>query len=79
MLHNRHPERELATLSASPYPPAAPLATATRCRTGRARLRPGNVTAATVHAATVPVLVVPAGSAEPAEAAAAVHGGVTAP
>jgi nucleotide-binding universal stress UspA family protein len=47
-------------MASSPSPPTALLVMATHGRTGWDRLRLGSVTAATVHAATVPVLVVPA-------------------
>ena len=56
--HSRHPARELAERSASE--PTALLVMATHGRAGWDRLRLGSVTAATVHASTVPVLVVPA-------------------
>jgi nucleotide-binding universal stress UspA family protein len=77
--HNRHPARELADLSASAYQPTALLVMATHGRTGWDRLRVGSVTAATIHAAPVPVLVVPAGPAEPVDPAAAEHEGATQP
>jgi nucleotide-binding universal stress UspA family protein len=63
--HGKHPARELAELAASPYQPTALLVMATHGRTGWDRLRLGSVTAATVHEATVPVLVVPAAPAAP--------------
>jgi nucleotide-binding universal stress UspA family protein len=47
-------------MAASPSTPTALLVMATHGRTGWDRLRLGSVTTATVHAATVPVLVVPA-------------------
>jgi hypothetical protein len=50
----------LAGLGASDMEPTALLVMATHGRTGWDRLRLGSVTAATIHAATVPVLVVPA-------------------
>jgi nucleotide-binding universal stress UspA family protein len=50
----------LAGLAASDMEPTALLAMATHGRTGWDRLRLGSVTAATIHAATVLVLVVPA-------------------
>jgi nucleotide-binding universal stress UspA family protein len=59
--HSRHPARELAERSASTTEPTALLVMATHGRTGWDRLRLGSVTAATVHAASTPVLVVPAG------------------
>lgn len=59
--HSRHPARELVERSASPSEPTALLVMATHGRTGWDRLRLGSVTAAVVHDATVPVLVVPAG------------------
>jgi nucleotide-binding universal stress UspA family protein len=77
--HSRHPARELADLAASSYHSTALLVMATHGRTGWDRLRLGSVTAATVHAATVPVLVVPAGPPEPVDAAGADHAGVAQP
>jgi nucleotide-binding universal stress UspA family protein len=47
-------------MASSSSTPTALLVMATHGRTGWNRLRLGSVTAATVHAATVPVLVVPA-------------------
>jgi nucleotide-binding universal stress UspA family protein len=47
-------------MASSPSTPTALLVMATHGRTGWDRLRLGCVTGATVHAATVPVLVVPA-------------------
>lgn len=52
-------------MAASPSPSTALLVMATHGRTGWDRLRLGSVTAATVHAATVPVLVVPAAPVGP--------------
>jgi len=77
--HSRHPARELADLSASSYQPTALLVMATHGRTGWDRLRLGSVTAATVHAATVPVLVVPARLPELVGTAGAEHEGVDEP
>ena len=77
--HSRHPARELADLSASSYHPTALLVMATHGRTGWDRLRLGSVTAATVHAATVPVLVVPARLPELVGTAGAEHEGVDEP
>ena len=59
--HSRHAARELAERSASTDEPVALLVMASHGRTGWDRLRLGSVTAATVHDASVPVLVVPAG------------------
>jgi nucleotide-binding universal stress UspA family protein len=75
--HSRHPARELANLAASSYHPTALLVMATHGRTGWDRFRLGSVTAATVHAATVPVLVVPAGPPESPAPAEAEHEGAT--
>lgn len=77
--HNRHPARELVDLSASAYQPTALLVMATHGRTGWDRLRLGSVSSATVHAAAVPVLVVPAGPAEPMDRAAFEREGATRP
>jgi nucleotide-binding universal stress UspA family protein len=74
--HCRHPARELADLSASAYHPTGLLVMATHGRTGWDRLRLGSVTAATVHGASVPVLVVPAGPPGPVRRAAAHEGAV---
>jgi nucleotide-binding universal stress UspA family protein len=60
VLHDKHPAHALAALEPSDLEPTAMLVMATHGRTGWDRLRLGSVTAATVHAATVPVLVVPA-------------------
>jgi nucleotide-binding universal stress UspA family protein len=73
--HCRHPARELADLSASSYHPTALLVMATHGRTGWDRLRLGSVTAATVHGAATPVLVVPAGPPGPVNRAAVLHEG----
>jgi nucleotide-binding universal stress UspA family protein len=62
--HSRHPARELAAVTASEYEPTALLVMATHGRTGWDRLRLGSVTATAIHAATVPVLVVPVAPAE---------------
>lgn len=61
VLHDTDPARALAAMAASPSTATALLVVATHGRTGWDRLRLGSVTTATVHAATVPVLVVPAG------------------
>jgi nucleotide-binding universal stress UspA family protein len=63
VLHAKHPAHALTDLSASPTVPTALLVMATHGRTGWDRLRLGSVTAATVHRAAVPVLVVPAAPA----------------
>ena len=60
VLHDTDPAHALAAMAASPSTPTALLVMATHGRTGWDRLRLGSVTTATVHAATVPVLVVPA-------------------
>ena len=70
---SRHSARELAALAASSYHLTALLVMATHGRTGWDRLRLGSVTAAMVRAATVPVVVVPAGPPGPAGAADAEH------
>lgn len=59
--HSRHPARELVERSASAAAPTSMLVMASHGRTGWDRLRLGSVTAAVVHDAPVPVLVVPAG------------------
>jgi len=64
VLHDKHPAHALAQMAASGAEPTALLVMATHGRTGWDRLRLGSVTTATVHAATVPVLVVPAAPAE---------------
>jgi len=64
VLHGRSAPRALADLAASETDPVALLVMATHGRTGWSRLRLGSVTTATVHAAGVPVLVVPAGHPE---------------
>jgi nucleotide-binding universal stress UspA family protein len=61
LLHSGSPARALADLAASETDPAALLVMATHGRTGWDRLHLGSVTTATIHAARVPVLVVPAG------------------
>jgi len=58
VLHGKHPAHALVDMAA--MEPAALLVMATHGRTGWDRLRLGSVTTATVHDATVPVLVVPA-------------------
>lgn len=60
VLHGGDPAHALADFAATATTPAALLVMATHGRTGWNRLRLGSVTAATVHAATVPVLVAPA-------------------
>lgn len=60
VLHSRDPAGALVEMAASPATPTALLVMATHGRTGWERLRLGSVTTATVHGATVPVLVVPA-------------------
>lgn len=65
VLHDEDPAHGLADLAANGL--VAVLVMASHGRTGWDRLRLGSVTAATVHHATVPVLVVPAGS-DPATA-----------
>ena len=60
VLHDTDPARALVAMAASPSAPTGLLVMATHGRTGWDRLRLGSVTTATVHAATVPVLVVPA-------------------
>jgi nucleotide-binding universal stress UspA family protein len=60
VLHDKDPAHALVGMASSTSTPTALLVMATHGRTGRDRLRLGSVTAATVHAATVPVLVVPA-------------------
>jgi nucleotide-binding universal stress UspA family protein len=61
VLHDSSPVRGLVDLAASPSPPTGLLVLATHGRTGWRRLRTGSVTVGTIHGATVPVLVVPAG------------------
>jgi nucleotide-binding universal stress UspA family protein len=61
LLHGKSPARALADVAASESDPVALLVMATHGRTGWDRLHLGSVTTATVHAAGVPVLVVPAG------------------
>jgi nucleotide-binding universal stress UspA family protein len=60
VLHDKHPAHALVDMAASASEPAALLVMATHGRTGWDRLRIGSVTTATVHSATVPVLVVSA-------------------
>lgn len=60
VLHDEDPARALAAMAASPSTPTALVVMASHGRSGWDRLRLGSVTVATVHAATVPVLVVPA-------------------
>jgi len=60
VLHDKDPAHALVAMAASVSEPAAMLVMATHGRTGWDRLRLGSVTVATVHAASVPVLVVPA-------------------
>jgi nucleotide-binding universal stress UspA family protein len=62
VLHDTDPARALVTMARSPSTPTGLLVMATHGRSGWDRLRLGSVTIATVHAATVPVLVVPAAS-----------------
>lgn len=63
MLHGRDPADALVNMAASRSEPTALLVMATHGRTGWHRLRLGSVTTATVHRATVPVLVVSAAPA----------------
>lgn len=58
VLRDRHPRRALAAMAGDV--PIAAFVMATHGRTGWTRVLAGSVTAATVHRATVPVLVVPA-------------------
>jgi nucleotide-binding universal stress UspA family protein len=60
VLHDKDPAHALVAMAATATEPTALLVMATHGRTGWDRLRLGSVTTATVHAATVPVLVVPA-------------------
>jgi len=60
VLHDADPARALVAMAASPSTPTALLVMATHGRSGWEGLRLGSVTIATVHAANVPVLVVPA-------------------
>lgn len=60
VLHHHNPAHALVDMAAAQVEPTALLVMATHGRTGWDRLRLGSVTAATVHHATVPVLVVPA-------------------
>jgi nucleotide-binding universal stress UspA family protein len=60
VVHDRSPAGGLVDLAASRATPAGLLVLATHGRTGWSRLRLGSVTAATIHDAPVPVLVVPA-------------------
>lgn len=60
VLHDTDPARALVAMAASPSTPTALLVMDTHGRSGWDRFRLGSVTTATVHAATVPVLVVPA-------------------
>ena len=64
VLHGRSAPRVLADIAASETDPVALLVMATHGRTGWSRLRLGSVTTATVHAAGLPVLVVPAAHPE---------------
>jgi nucleotide-binding universal stress UspA family protein len=59
-VHDRSPAHGLVDLAASRATPTGLLVVATHGRTGWRRLRLGSVTAATIHDAPVPVLVVPA-------------------
>ncbi len=63
VLHDRQPAHTLVNMAASRSEPTALLVMATHGRTGWDHLRLGSVTTATVHRATVPVLVVPAAPA----------------
>jgi nucleotide-binding universal stress UspA family protein len=60
VLHDKDPAHALAGMATSATEPTALLVMATHGRTGWDRLRLGSVTTGTVHAATVPVLVVSA-------------------
>jgi nucleotide-binding universal stress UspA family protein len=60
VLHGKHPGTALADAAADPAVPTGLLVVANHGRTGWARLHLGSVTAAVVHHAPVPVLVVPA-------------------
>ncbi|HEX6567586.1 MAG TPA: universal stress protein [Acidimicrobiales bacterium] len=60
VLHGRDPAHALVDLTTSHAEPTGLLVMATHGRTGWDRLRLGSVTAATIHEATVPVLVVSA-------------------
>jgi nucleotide-binding universal stress UspA family protein len=68
VLHDKDPAHALVAMAATATEPTALLVMATHGRTGWDRLRLGSVTTATVHAATVPVLVVPAAPHAAAEA-----------
>jgi nucleotide-binding universal stress UspA family protein len=70
VLHDKDPAHALIGMAASATEPTALLVMATHGRTGWDRLRLGSVTTATVHAATVPVLVVSAAPQPVAKAAA---------
>jgi nucleotide-binding universal stress UspA family protein len=59
VLHGRHPGTALAEAAADPSVPTGLLVVANHGRTGWDRLHMGSVTAAVVHQAPVPVLVVP--------------------
>jgi nucleotide-binding universal stress UspA family protein len=61
VLHGTDPARALADMAGSASDQTGLLVMATHGRTGWDRVRLGSVTAATVHDAPVPVLVVPAG------------------
>ena len=61
VLHDKHPAHALVDMAAAE--PTALLVMATHGRTGWDRLRLGSVTTATLHRATVPVLVVSAAPA----------------
>ena len=61
-VHDRSAASGLVDLAASRATPTGLLVLATHGRTGWSRLRLGSVTAATIHDAPVPVLVVPAGT-----------------
>jgi nucleotide-binding universal stress UspA family protein len=66
VLHSDHPARELADLTSRW--PVSLLVMATHGRSGWSRLALGSVAMNVVHHATCPVLVVPPGIAEPADA-----------
>jgi hypothetical protein len=65
VLHDKDPAHALVAMAATATEPTALLVMATHGRTGWDRLRLGSVTTATVHAATVPVLMVPAAPRPP--------------
>jgi nucleotide-binding universal stress UspA family protein len=60
VVHDEDPARALVGITAETSPPTGLVVVASHGRTGWDRLRLGSVTAAVIHGATAPVLVVPA-------------------